>query len=128
MPSRFDSLCWSAPGRREYFREPIPDLPTPPPIVLPQHTRHERRFADNRFVYPVISRRSQGLSLGVNLNPDKICNFDCIYCVDRTRQAETRFVATAELLAELDEMLAAATSGSIFESPELADTRPPGDG
>ena len=27
-----------------------------------------------------------GISVGVNLNPDKVCNFDCIYCqVDRTR-------------------------------------------
>ena len=31
--------------------------------------------------------------IGVNLNPDKVCNFDCIYCqVDRTSQSETRFV------------------------------------
>ena len=34
---------------------------------------------------------SGGISIGVNLNPDKVCNFDCIYCqVDRTRQSETR--------------------------------------
>ena len=39
------------------------------------HTRH---FTDFTFVYPVISRRSRGLSIGVNLNPDKVCNFDCV--------------------------------------------------
>ena len=45
---------------------------------------HSRVFRDLIFVYPVISRRSQGLSIGVNLNPDKRCNFDCVYCeVDR---------------------------------------------
>jgi len=45
---------------------------------------HPRRFRDFRYVYPVISRRSGGLSLGINLNPDKKCNFDCAYCqVDR---------------------------------------------
>jgi len=34
-----------------------------------------------RLVYPVISRRSGGLSLGVNLFPDsKTCSFDCPYC------------------------------------------------
>ncbi len=39
----------------------------------------------------------------MNLNPDKVCNFDCIYCqVDRTRQSETTFVEMPELLAELD--------------------------
>ena len=58
-------------------------------IMLPLHTQHERRFEANRFVYPVLSRRSKGLSLGVNLNPDKVCNFDCIYCqVDRTTTSE----------------------------------------
>ncbi len=41
---------------------------------------HSRSFAEFTFVYPVISRRSRGLSLGVNLNPDKRCNFDCVYC------------------------------------------------
>ena len=33
------------------------------------------------LVYPVLSRRSGGLSLGVNLFPDaKSCSFDCPYC------------------------------------------------
>ena len=51
-----------------------------------------RRIASS---IPVLSRRSGGISIGVNLNPDKICNFDCIYCqVDRTRQSETPFVET----------------------------------
>ncbi len=59
------------------------------------HTQHERQFADNRFVYPVLSRRSGGISVGVNLNPDKVCNFDCVYCqVNRVSQSETRFVET----------------------------------
>lgn len=46
---------------------------------------HPRQFVDNVYVYPVLSRRSGGLSIGINLNVDKVCNFDCIYCqVDRT--------------------------------------------
>jgi wyosine [tRNA(Phe)-imidazoG37] synthetase (radical SAM superfamily) len=46
---------------------------------------HPRVWLTNRYVYPVVSRRSKGISIGVNLNPDKVCNFDCIYCsVDRT--------------------------------------------
>ncbi len=45
---------------------------------------HERTWQTNRYVYAVVSRRAKGLSIGVNLNPDKVCNFDCIYCsVDR---------------------------------------------
>ncbi|MCC6493341.1 MAG: radical SAM protein [Pirellulales bacterium] len=87
------------------------------------HTRHERRFAANRFVYPVLSRRSRGISIGVNLNPDKVCNFDCIYCqVDRTRQSETRFVENEALMAELDDMLALAASGEIYLTEKFRDT------
>ncbi len=64
-----------------------------PAASLPLHAEHQRTFAASKFVYPVLSRRSRGISVGVNLNPDKVCNFDCIYCqVDRTRQSETTFV------------------------------------
>ncbi len=46
---------------------------------------HRRELESNRYVYAVVSRRARGLSIGVNLNPDKVCNFDCPYCqVDRT--------------------------------------------
>jgi wyosine [tRNA(Phe)-imidazoG37] synthetase (radical SAM superfamily) len=87
------------------------------------HTLHERSFDANRFVYPVLSRRSAGLSIGVNLNPDKVCNFDCIYCqVDRTAQSETRFVEIDALLAELDEMLDLVTSGEIYKTEKFRDT------
>jgi len=90
------------------------------------HTRHPRRFEENRFVYPVLSRRSEGISLGVNLNPDKVCNFDCIYCqVDRTTQAETQFVETRELLDELEATLQLVTSGELFEHPQFQATPPP---
>ncbi len=84
------------------------------------HTSHERSFETNRFVYPVLSRRSQGLSIGVNLNPDKVCNFDCIYCqVDRTTASEVRFVAFDQLLDELDQMLALVTSGELFQTAQF---------
>lgn len=39
-----------------------------------------RDFLSNRFVYVVISPRARGLSIGVNMNPGKNCNFDCAYC------------------------------------------------
>ena len=51
---------------------------------------HRRKLDENRYVYAVLSRRSGGVSIGVNLNPDKVCNFDCIYCqVDRTTPGRT---------------------------------------
>jgi wyosine [tRNA(Phe)-imidazoG37] synthetase (radical SAM superfamily) len=90
---------------------------------LPLHAAHERLFEANRFVYPVLSRRSGGISLGVNLNPDKICNFDCIYCqVDRTRQSETRFVDIGALLDELGRSLEFVTSGRIYETDKFLAT------
>jgi wyosine [tRNA(Phe)-imidazoG37] synthetase (radical SAM superfamily) len=81
---------------------------------------HERTFENFRFVYPVLSRRAQGLSLGVNLNPDKVCNFDCIYCqVDRTTAAETTFVETRQLLDELDIGLRLILSGDIYQTEKF---------
>lgn len=77
-------------------------------------------------MYPVISRRSKGLSIGVNLNPDKACNFDCVYCcVDRRRPPAVREVDLAVLAAELDQMLALATTGGIYESPPFDQTPVP---
>jgi wyosine [tRNA(Phe)-imidazoG37] synthetase (radical SAM superfamily) len=99
--------------------------PSPASLPLALYAQHERTFATNRFVYPVLSRRSGGLSIGVNLNPDKICNFDCIYCqVDRTQQSETRFVEMPAMLAELDAMLRLAASGEIFQTEKFRDTPP----
>ena len=88
-------------------------------ISTPLFTTHSRHWRDNRFVYPVISRRSKGLSIGVNLNPDQACNFDCVYCsVDRTKKPTVRSVDLAGVRAELDHLLALSVSGAIWnESP-----------
>jgi wyosine [tRNA(Phe)-imidazoG37] synthetase (radical SAM superfamily) len=84
-------------------------------------TEHPRLFQENRFVYPVLSRRSQGISVGVNLNPDKVCNFDCIYCqVDRRSAAVTRFVETDRLLVELDQTLGLVESGRLYDDERFA--------
>ncbi len=98
-----------------------------PPIIermadvrkLSLYTQHSRSWQTNRYVYPVISRRSRGLSIGVNLNPDKVCNFDCIYCcVDRTKPPAIREVDMDILRQELDAMIQWACSGEIWkESP-----------
>lgn len=77
---------------------------------------HPRKWQANRYVYPVVSRRSHGLSIGINLNPDKACNFDCVYCqVDRTTPPLVRRVDPSILERELVEMLAAATDGTLFD-------------
>src|SRR6266550_4371278 len=79
-------------------------------------TQHSRAWQTNKYVHPVISRRSKGLSIGVNLNPDKICNFDCIYCcVDRTVPPTIREVDLGVLHEELKHMLELVKSGELFQ-------------
>jgi wyosine [tRNA(Phe)-imidazoG37] synthetase (radical SAM superfamily) len=88
---------------------------------LPLYRSHSRSFHSNKFVYPVLSRRSKGISVGLNLNPDKVCNFDCIYCqVDRRSEAETKFVETDRLLAELDSMLEMIVAGELYHDEQFA--------
>lgn len=43
-------------------------------------TDHSRDAAGLKYVYPVISRRAGGLSVGINLNTNNACNWRCIYC------------------------------------------------
>jgi wyosine [tRNA(Phe)-imidazoG37] synthetase (radical SAM superfamily) len=82
---------------------------------------HSRSFEANRYVYAVLSRRARGISVGVNLNPDKICNFDCLYCqVDRRTPPETRRVDEERLFAELREMLTVLKEGGPEALPRLA--------
>ena len=99
-----------------------PAIATTPDKSLRQYAAHPRDWHDNLYVYPVISRRSGGLSIGINLNPDAACNFDCIYCqVDRTVPPRTREVDVAVLDAELRVLIAAALSGLLFEDAAFAD-------
>jgi wyosine [tRNA(Phe)-imidazoG37] synthetase (radical SAM superfamily) len=82
-------------------------------------------FEDNIYVYAVVSRRSKGVSIGVNLNPDKICNFDCVYCqVDRKTLPIVRDVDVERLLKELEEMLDMVRSGELFQIERFRDTPP----
>lgn len=41
---------------------------------------HRRDSAGLRYVYPVISRRAGGVSVGINLNVNNACNWACVYC------------------------------------------------
>lgn len=43
-------------------------------------TDHSRDSAGLTYVYPVISRRAGGVSIGINLNPNNACNWRCVYC------------------------------------------------
>ena len=83
---------------------------------------HDRDAAGLRWVYPVVSRRSGGVSLGVNLNPNQACNWRCVYCQvpDLTRGAGPP-VELAQLQAELEELL-----GELLRGDFLARRAPAG--
>lgn len=62
------------------------------PMFSEEMVNHKRGENGASLVYPVFSRRSKGLSLGVNLFPDrKRCNFDCPYCEVSHKTAGTVF-------------------------------------
>lgn len=46
-------------------------------LSIEDHNRFQEGF---EYVYPVVSRRAGGLSLGINLNTNNACNWRCIYC------------------------------------------------
>ena len=97
-------------------------ITTPDKLSLRQFRDHPRDWRENLYVYPVVSRRSGGLSIGVNLNPDTACNFDCVYCqVDRTGEPRVRKVDVARLGDELAGMFEEATSGRLFDDPAFCD-------
>ena len=91
------------------------------------HQQHGRHWRDFLYCYPVVSRRSGGLSVGINLNPDKACNFDCVYCqVDRKTPPVVRQVDLAVLRDELEKLLSMAVDRSLFAAPPF-DCLPPGE-
>ena len=50
------------------------------PIDILTITNHDRNIFQGKYIYPVVSRRAGGLSLGINLNTNNACNWQCIYC------------------------------------------------
>jgi wyosine [tRNA(Phe)-imidazoG37] synthetase (radical SAM superfamily) len=86
---------------------------------------HGRDLDQNRYVYAVVSRRARGLSVGVNLNPDKVCNFDCPYCqVDRTTPGGSAAIDLPVLAAELGDLLGRAQDGTLWQHPLFATAVP----
>ncbi len=77
-----------------------------------------RDFLNNRFVYAVISPRARGLSLGVNMNPDQHCDFDCVYCeVDRRTPPRELALDVDAMGDELRRTLTFVHQGRLREHP-----------
>ncbi|HMM46600.1 MAG TPA: radical SAM protein [Thiobacillaceae bacterium] len=90
-------------------------------VLTPRN--HDRDNAGMTYVYPVVSRRAGGVSVGVNLNPNNACNWACIYCqvpdLVRGTAPETDL---QQLEAELRAMLADIRHGDFMQThvPEAA--------
>lgn len=58
-----------------------------------------------KYIYGPIKSRRLGLSLGLSLSPNKICNLDCIYCqwgsVGKTVAERKEYASVDEIISEL---------------------------
>jgi len=125
-PSSATTSALAGWNPRRRFREcpvslvqPLPERPTDPHFLL--HRDHSRQFEQNLYVYPVPARRSRGISIGINLNPDQVCNFDCVYCqVDRRTTSQVTDVDEEQLLQELEETLELVLSGRLYLDQRFA--------
>lgn len=85
-------------------------------------TLHPRTRRKNRYVYAVRARRSGGISVGINLDPQKTCNFACVYCevIDRREIAKGTgrpAIAIGDIARELAEELSSRAAGSSAADP-----------
>jgi len=79
-------------------------------------TNHSRDSAGLTYVYPVVSRRSGGVSIGINLNPNNACNWQCVYCqVPNLTRGAAPEVDVFLLEDELRGLLEEVANGQFFE-------------
>lgn len=84
---------------------------------------HRRDSAGLRYVYPVISRRAGGVSIGINLNTNNACNWACLYCqVDNLVRGGPPPIDLDRLECELESFLEDALHGNFMQRqvPESA--------
>jgi wyosine [tRNA(Phe)-imidazoG37] synthetase (radical SAM superfamily) len=82
-----------------------------------------REFLGNHFVYVVVSPRARGLSVGINMNPDKYCNFNCEYCeVDRLVPPPEKVLTIDVMAAELQRTLVRIDLGELRNLPHYRNT------
>ncbi len=76
---------------------------------------HDRNIFNSKYIYPVVSRRSMGLSLGINLNTNNACNWQCIYCqVSDLTRGKPEKIDLKLLENELDKWLENIVNGSFL--------------
>ena len=76
---------------------------------------HRRDRAGLRYVYPVISRRAGGVSVGINLNVNNACNWACLYCqVENLTKGGPPPVDLSRLNNELRDFLKSVCDGDYL--------------
>ncbi len=76
---------------------------------------HDRDRVGMTYVYPVVSRRAAGVSIGINLNPNNACNWRCIYCqVPELARGGPPPVDLVKLESELRQMLTDIVQGDFL--------------
>ncbi len=86
------------------------------PSLLTTHD-HDRDSAGMTYVYPVVSRRAGGVSVGINLNPNNACNWACVYCqVPNLTRGTAPEIDLARLERELRAMLADILQGDFLQA------------
>lgn len=77
---------------------------------------HNRDVTGMTYVYPVVSRRSAGVSVGINLNTNSACNWACVYCqVPNLKRGKAPLTDLALLRKELFMMFEQIIHGDFME-------------
>lgn len=85
---------------------------------------HDRDSAGLTYVYPVISRRAGGVSVGINLNPNNACNWQCVYCqVPDLKRGPAPQIDLVQLEDELRWMLGQIMHGDFMRTRVPEDVR-----
>ena len=80
-------------------------------------TNHDRDNAGMTYVYPVVSRRAGGVSVGINLNPNNACNWACVYCqVPELTRGTAPQIDLVQLEAELRALLGDIVHGDFMQT------------
>ncbi len=85
---------------------------------------HSRDNAGMTYIYPVVSRRAGGVSVGVNLNPNNACNWRCVYCqVPELKRGAAPVIDLIKLETELRTFLQEILHGSFMQTQVPAEAR-----
>ncbi|MDP1682635.1 MAG: hypothetical protein Q8L39_12780 [Burkholderiales bacterium] len=96
-------------------------MPNTPQLTV---TDHDRDAAHRTYVYPVVSRRAGGVSVGINLNPNNACNWRCIYCqVPNLKRGAAPAIDLKQLEAELTSLLTDILQGDFMQRRVPEDAR-----